>query len=57
MVKRLIKHWRLYSQDNTTDNDEDLKSIPWQEFLKNNSGYISEFDFVKDMAVEDPGDR
>ena len=55
MVKRLIKHWQLYSRINNTNSDS-LKDINWKEFLKNNSNFIQNFDYVKDMAVEDPGD-
>ena len=54
MVERLIKHWQLYSKVNNTNTN--FKKIDWQEFLKNNSAFIKDFDFVKDMAVEDPGD-
>ena len=54
MVKRLINHWKLYSRSNTTDID--VSSIDWKEFLKNNTDFIHKFDYVKDMAVEDPGD-
>ena len=54
MVKRLINHWKLYSRTNTTDID--VSSIDWKEFLKNNTDFIHNFDYVKDMAVEDPGD-
>ena len=53
MVERLIKHWQLYSKVNNTNTN--FKKIDWQEFLKNNSAFIKDFDFVKDMAVEDPG--
>ena len=55
MVKRLIKHWQLYSRVNNTESDS-LSSIDWKEFLNNNTGFIKNFDYVKDMAVEDPGD-
>lgn len=54
MVKRLINHWKLYSRTNTTDID--VSSIDWREFLKNNTEFIHNFDYVKDMAVENPGD-
>lgn len=57
MVKRLIKHWQLYSKVNHTDIDNNAKyQVDWQEFLKNNTDFIQDFDFVKDMAVENPGD-
>jgi hypothetical protein len=54
MVKRLINHWKLYSRANSTDID--VSSIDWKEFLKNNTAFIHPFDYVKDMAVENPGD-
>ena len=55
MVEKLIKHWQLYSKVNNTNNNFTGK-IDWREFLKNNSVFIHDFDFVKDMAVEEPGD-
>ena len=54
MVKRLIRHWTLYSRTNSTDIN--VANIDWKEFLKNNTDFIHPFDYVKDMAVEDPGD-
>ena len=54
MVKRLIRHWTLYSRTNSTSIN--VANIDWREFLKNNTDFIHPFDYVKDMAVEDPGD-
>ena len=54
MVKRLIKHWKLYSKENSTQVN--TSSIDWKGFLANNTNFIHNFDFVKDMAVDDPGD-
>ena len=45
MVERLIKHWQLYSKVNNTNTN--FKKIDWKEFLKNNSAFIKDFDFVK----------
>lgn len=57
MVKRLIKHWQLYSKVNHTNIEGDKKyEVDWFEFLQNNTGFIKAFDYVKDMAVENPGD-
>ena len=59
MVKRLMTHYSLYAKLNSTDISPDHLSEleDWQGFLTNNSDFINPFDFVKDMAVEDPGDR
>ena len=58
MVKRLMVHYSMFVRTNSTNlatnkDTEDLSK--WREFLKNNSDFILPFDFVKDMAVEDPG--
>ena len=55
MVKRLMKLWQLYSKVNNTNIDTS-QFENWEEFLNNTSHFIHDFDFVKDMAVEDPGD-
>ena len=59
MVKRLMTHYSLYAKLNSTTLSPDHLSElnDWQSFLTNNSDFINPFDFVKDMAVEDPGDR
>ena len=61
MVKRLIRHWTLFSMSNSTELDPELEETvadeaEWREFLANNSEFIRPLDFVRDMAVEDPGD-
>ena len=53
-----MTHYSMYAKLNSTtlnrETNEELKD--WKSFLKNNSDFIDPFDFVKDMAVEDPGD-
>ena len=55
MVKRLMRLWELYSKVNTTNIDKSIFD-DWESFLNDTASFIHEFDFVKDMAVEDPGD-
>ena len=59
MVKRLMTHYSLYAKLNSTMLSPDIVAEldDWRGFLTNNSAFIDPFDFVKDMAVEDPGDR
>ena len=55
MVKRLMRLWQLYSKVNNTNIDKSILD-DWESFLNDTASFIHEFDFVKDMAVEDPGD-
>ena len=55
MVKRLMRLWQLYSKVNNTNIDTSILD-DWETFLNDTASFIHEFDFVKDMAVEDPGD-
>ena len=55
MVKRLIRHWTLFSVANSTSADTSLAEDEWRDFLANNTDFIRPMDFVRDMAVEDPG--
>ena len=41
---------------NTTDIRDIMENFNWTSYLKRNQGYIKSFDFIRDMAVEDPGD-
>ncbi len=45
MVKRLIRHWTLFSMSNSTELDEELEASladedEWKDFLANNSDFI-----------------
>ena len=55
MVKRLMRLWQLYSKANNTNINKSILD-DWKSFLNDTASFIHEFDFVKDMAVEDPGD-
>jgi len=44
----------MFSESNSTDVD--ISDVDWREFAHNNSDFIKEFDFFRDMAVDDPGD-
>ena len=54
-----MTHYSLYAKLNSTMLSPDIVAEldDWRGFLTNNSAFIDPFDFVKDMAVEDPGDR
>ena len=54
MVKRLMSHWKIFSRYNRTDHGDPNED--WEGFLANNSMFIAPMDFLRDMAVEDPGD-
>lgn len=54
MVRRLMRHWTLFSMTNSTSDLPPFED-DWKGFLTNNSGFIEPLDFVRDMAVEDPG--
>ena len=43
-------------KSNSTDIDKIMKTFNWTFYLKQNKKYIENFDFLRDMAVEDPGD-
>ena len=46
----------MMAESNSTDIRKFMKGFKWKEFLKKNELYIKGFDFIRDMAVEDPGD-
>jgi len=56
MVKKLHAHSAMMAKSNTTDISHLMKGFDWKKFLKQNKNYIKGFDFIRDMAVEDPGD-
>ena len=41
---------------NTTDIRDIMENFNWTSYLERNEKYIKSFDFIRDMAVEDPGD-
>ena len=56
MVKKLRAHSAMMAESNTTDVRKFMEGFDWKEFLRKNQKYIKGFDFIRDMAVEDPGD-
>ena len=49
-----MSHWKIFSRFNRTDHGS--PNDDWEGFLANNSMFIKPMDFLRDMAVEDPGD-
>ena len=45
----------MLAETNTTDVSKYIKSFDWKRFVKLNHKYIQGFDFIRDMAVEEPG--
>ena len=56
MVKKLKTHMVMMTKSNTTDVRKFMEGFDWKIFLKKYQGYIKKFDFIRDMAVADPGD-
>jgi len=62
IVKKLMLHWHLISDTNSTDrsapSNQNLSAYldTWETFLAHNREFIEHFDFIRDLAVEDPGD-
>ena len=46
----------MMAKSNTTDIESHMDGFDWKKYLKRNQNYIKGFDFIRDMAVEDPGD-
>ena len=56
MVKRL-KVWHvMMAQSNTTDISKFMEGFDLKRYMKEMRKYIKNFDYIRDMAVEDPGD-
>ena len=56
MVTKLRTHSAMMAESNSTDVGKFMKGFNWTNFLEKNQVYIKGFDFIRDMAVEDPGD-
>ena len=56
MVTKLRSHSAMMAESNSTDIRKFMEGFKWKQFLKKNEPYIKGFDFIRDMAVEDPGD-
>ena len=56
MVTKLKAHQTMMIKSNNTDIEKIMQKFNWTSYLKRNKKYIETFDFIRDMAVEDPGD-
>ena len=56
MVKKLRTHSLMLAISNSTDIRKLMEGFSYKEFFKTHETYIKGFDFIRDMAVEDPGD-
>ena len=56
MVTKLKAHSTMMVKSNTTDIKKIMEDFDWKKYVKRNKGYIESFDYIRDMAVEDPGD-
>ena len=55
-MRKLKVHYDLLTKFNSTDIVDALKGFEWQNFLNENREYIMSLDFIRDLAVGDPGD-
>ena len=55
VVKNLWLLWELYMKSNRTGIDN-ANMTDWKTFLEDNRGFIESFDFLKDLAIENPGE-
>ncbi len=52
-----MDHWNMFSVVNSTDSKpEEENEDGWKYFLGNNTEFILPLDYVRDMAVEEPGE-
>ena len=56
VVKNLWLLWELYMNSNRTGIGYDSNMTDWETFLEENRGFIEPFDFLKDLAIENPGE-
>ena len=56
MVTKLKAHQTMMIKSNNTDIEKIMVKFNWTSYLIRNKKYIETFDFIRDMAVEDPGD-
>ena len=55
VVKNLWLLWELYMNSNRTGIDNS-NMTDWRTFLEENRPFIEPFDFLKDLAIENPGE-
>ncbi|XP_023347676.1 uncharacterized protein LOC111716453, partial [Eurytemora carolleeae] len=62
VVQKLILHWHLYSDTSTLDMEDPSnqniseKFENWEKFRSTFKEFIKTFDYIRDLAVDHPGD-
>ena len=56
MVRNVRALIVMMTISNTTDIRQFMEGFDWEKWLKKNPVYLKSFDFIRDMAVEEPGD-
>ena len=54
VVRNLILLWDLYMNANHT-GIEAPNMTEWESFLEENRDFVESFDFLKDLAIDNPG--
>ena len=54
MVRNLVLLWDLYMNTNHTGVDAS-NMTDWKEFLEEERDFVESFDFLKDLAIDNPG--
>ena len=55
VVKNLMLLWNLYMDTNTTGIDTS-NMTEWKSFLEEHRAFVESFDFLKDLAIDNPGE-
>ena len=56
VVKHVWLLWELYMNSNTTAGISTSNMTDIEEFMKENEFFLESFDFIKDLAIENPGE-
>ena len=54
VVRNLVLLWDLYMNTNHTGVDAS-NMTDWKEFLEEERDFVESFDFLKDLAIDNPG--
>ena len=54
VVRNLVLLWDLYMNTNHTGVDAS-NMTDWKEFLEEEREFVESFDFLKDLAIDNPG--
>ena len=54
VVRNLVLLWDLYMMTNHTGGDAS-NMTDWKEFLEEEREFVESFDFLKDLAIDNPG--